>query len=70
MFVTGADKIPPLGFETKLIQFFDKEMGVTRFPFASTCALELWLPRGVHTQDEFDHLISQALFQSFGFGKP
>ena len=50
--------------------FFDIEPRSRRFPMASTCGLQLQLPRGIHSFDEFEGLIVRALKEgSHGFGK-
>ena len=43
-FCTGADEVPPLGLERKIeIKCFNQESGLCRFPYTSTCALDLFL---------------------------
>lgn len=69
-FISGADCVPPLGFEKKfIICFYDQEKGITRLPFASTCALQLSLPRGAEDESTFTTLMTSAIFGSAGFGK-
>lgn len=69
-FITGADAIPPLGFTHPLnIYFFDQDKEGTRLPYASTCALNLSLPRGHDNPESFEELMSNSLFNSYGFGK-
>ena len=69
-FVSGADAVPPLGFQKQLeIQFFDQEDGAKRFPFASTCALTMSLPRGVQSEEELMDILTDAIRWSLGFGK-
>lgn len=69
-FCTGADEVPPLGFDRKIeIKFFNQESGLRRFPYTSTCALDMFLPRAVESFDEFQELVSQAVFDTCGFGK-
>ena len=69
-FITGADAIPPLGFQYPLtIQFYEQEKGSTRLPYASTCGLELRLPRGHEDPESFVVLMCNSLFNSCGFGK-
>jgi len=66
-FTTGADKTPPCGFSTKIsIEFYDDEH---RYPFASTCALSLSLPRGKSNPDGFRTVMFRAIKESVGFGK-
>lgn len=70
VFVTGADAVPPLGFQRKCeIQFYEQETGVKRIPYSSTCALILYLPRGVTEEEVFKDLMQLAMKESFGFGK-
>ncbi|CAM4652135.1 unnamed protein product [Leuciscus chuanchicus] len=46
VFVTAADSVPPLGFQQKCkVEFYDQEEPTRRIPYASTCALTLYLPR-------------------------
>ncbi|KAA0701574.1 hypothetical protein E1301_Tti022883 [Triplophysa tibetana] len=69
-FATGADAIPPLDFPHKCsIEFYDQEEGSCRLPFSSTCALVLYLPRGIAQEDELRDLLTFALKGSLGFGK-
>ena len=71
VFITGADKIPILGFPENIdIDLFDYKPGVRRFPTASTCGLRFTLPRSVPSNEEFESLITQALKEgSHDFGK-
>ncbi|XP_076866557.1 uncharacterized protein LOC143517694 isoform X2 [Brachyhypopomus gauderio] len=70
VFVTGADAVPPLGFPQRLqIQFYDQEERGSRFPYASTCSMTLFLPRGVQNEGELLDLMTNAVLGSFGFGK-
>ncbi|XP_039525893.1 G2/M phase-specific E3 ubiquitin-protein ligase-like [Pimephales promelas] len=70
IFVTGADSVPPLGFPHNCeIQFYDQEPGSQRFPFSSTCALILYLPRGITEEAIFKDLMQMSIKGSVGFGK-
>lgn len=70
VFWTGADAVPPMGFMKDLsVEFYPKVPGERRLPSASTCALCLWLPRGVVDEDEMGQLMSDAVMLSAGFGK-
>lgn len=70
IFATGADSVPPLGFPRECeIQFYDQEPGSQRIPYSSTCALVLYLPRGITEETDFKELMLLALKCSFGFGK-
>ena len=69
-FCTGADEVPPLGFDRKIkIKFFNQESGLCHFPYTSTCVLDMFLPRAVESFDEFQELVSQAVFHTCGFVK-
>lgn len=70
VFWTDADSVPPTGFKSYLsIEFFPKVPEERQMPSASTCALCLWLPRGVVDEDEMVQLVSDAITMSTGFGK-
>jgi len=71
IFISGADNIPPLGFDRVIeIDFFNYKTGVRRFPTSSTCGLGITLPRGMPSYEEFEDLIVQALKEgSHDFGK-
>jgi len=70
VFITGADSIPPLGFDDPItLNFYDQQKGITRLPWASTRSLTLYLPRGFEDTDEFKHLMSTTLINGVGFGK-
>ncbi|CAL8282068.1 unnamed protein product [Merluccius merluccius] len=61
VFVTGADHPPALGFPRKCeVHFFNQEPGTRRLPYASTCALFLYLPRGVREEEDFADMMSTA----------
>ena len=69
-FITGADAVPPCGFSKAIdISFFTNDPGISRLPYVSTCALELFLPRGVSEVHAFKDLMLTALKESSGFGK-
>ncbi|KAK7889034.1 hypothetical protein WMY93_024594 [Mugilogobius chulae] len=49
IFVSGLYHVPPLGFSSSIsLRFYSQNLAssVVRLPFASTCSLELFLPRG------------------------
>jgi len=70
MFITGADCIPPLGFHYAItVKFYDVEPGIKRYPWSSTCALTLNLPRGIADSDTFKDLMCQCLVDCQGFGR-
>ncbi|XP_045906489.1 uncharacterized protein LOC123971612 isoform X1 [Micropterus dolomieu] len=69
-FVTGADHLPPLGFPRLISLHFysqDASMSGVRLPYASTCALELFLPRGVAGAADLLTLLSRSLREALGF---
>ena len=69
MFVTGADSIPPLGFQHPItIEFYDME-SARHYPTASTCELQLWLPRGIQDPVLLQELMEDAVLGAHGFGK-
>ena len=69
IFVTGADRVPLLGFSRLIaISFYDQEDAQGR-PWSSTCSLELRLPRGVEDTKAFEELMVSSLKESCGFGK-
>ncbi|XP_058621115.1 G2/M phase-specific E3 ubiquitin-protein ligase-like [Onychostoma macrolepis] len=70
VFVTAADSIPPLGFQQNCqVEFYDQEEPTRRIPYASTCALTLYLPRGVSEEEDFRELMFLAIKGSLRFGK-
>ena len=69
-FWTGADAVPPIGFEkTPTVDFFTRVTGERRFPAASTCGLVIWLPRGVVDSEELMELLVFGIKNTAGFGK-
>lgn len=67
-FITGADKVPPRGFPKCIdIKFFLSPEGIRRLPSVSTCALELYLPRGIADPEAFKDIMLQSLKDSQGF---
>ena len=69
-FWTGADSIPPTGFQHQLrLQFYSSVPDVRRLPSASTCAMIMWLPRNVGEPDAMWQLLCDAINMSAGFGK-
>jgi len=69
-FMTGADAVPPLGFPKKAeIDFYTQEDGCRRLPYASTCSMVLFLPRGLLDESELENLLIDAVKGSVGFGK-
>ncbi|XP_071760322.1 G2/M phase-specific E3 ubiquitin-protein ligase-like [Centroberyx gerrardi] len=71
-FITGADHLPPLGFPRSIsLRFYcqDGSASSTRLPHASTCALELFLPRGAGSTEGLCALLSRAVHEALGFGR-
>uniref|UniRef100_A0A8C6T1A2 HECT domain-containing protein n=1 Tax=Neogobius melanostomus TaxID=47308 RepID=A0A8C6T1A2_9GOBI len=70
MFITGVDHLPPLGFSSSFTVRFYSQGAVSsciRLPFASTCTLELFLPRRVDGAAELMMLLTRAVQESQGF---
>ncbi|XP_057292362.1 uncharacterized protein LOC130616913 [Hydractinia symbiolongicarpus] len=62
-FITGADKVPPLGFPKPItLNFYDFTDNVKRLPFSSTCSLTMSLPRACKDDSEFAELLSRSMF--------
>jgi hypothetical protein len=74
-FVTGADEVPPAGFPKLIdIDFYYQPLDsrgqvLRRLPHASTCALQLYLPRNVPDYEEMKNLLRESLHGCQGFGK-
>uniref|UniRef100_A0A8P4GUY1 HECT domain-containing protein n=2 Tax=Dicentrarchus labrax TaxID=13489 RepID=A0A8P4GUY1_DICLA len=69
-FITGADHLPPLGFPRLIsLRFYsqDASMSGVRLPYVSTCALELFLPRGAAAAADLLMLLSRAMREALGF---
>ncbi|XP_042272961.1 uncharacterized protein LOC121900595 [Thunnus maccoyii] len=69
-FITGADHLPPLGFPRLIsLHFYSQDAGTSnvRLPHASTCALELFLPRGATGAADLLLLLSRAMHEALGF---
>lgn len=68
-FWTGAEAVPPMGFEKDLtVEFNSQQKSVKRLPTSSTCSLILWLPRGVGDPDDLCDIVKEAVHNSAGFG--
>ncbi|AWP10574.1 putative G2/M phase-specific E3 ubiquitin-protein ligase-like [Scophthalmus maximus] len=65
-FITGADHLPPLGFARLISLCFYSQDGL---PHASTCALELFLPRAVAGAADLLALLSRAVHEALGFAR-
>ena len=66
VFVTGADRVPPLGFGKMLMLNFDSD---TQFPLASTCSLTLYLPTRFVQYEDFKAGMIEGIVSGFGFGR-
>ncbi|XP_066500774.1 G2/M phase-specific E3 ubiquitin-protein ligase-like isoform X2 [Hoplias malabaricus] len=70
IFITGTDEVPALGFPEKpSINFYEPEKHVCRLPYASTCMMGLFLPRGVRGLALLNEMLLRAVRDSVGFGK-
>ena len=67
-FWTGADRIPPGGFQQQLTMEFYMDVA-GRLPTVSTCGLQLSLPRGRTDPNEFRAMMIFTLQNTAGFGK-
>lgn len=67
-FVTGAPRIPPMGFSNSpTIRFNDDK---NKFlPTASTCSLVLWLPLALQEYQQFKEKFDFAVQNTIGFGQ-
>lgn len=63
-FFTGAESIPPLGFESATLTFNP----YNPYPTASTCGLCLTIPTKYETYDEFKQHFLFAMCNHGGFG--
>ena len=78
-FWTGANTVPPMGFQPGIIQdgqSANKPLSVEfyrgdddgRLPYSSTCGLTIWLPLGCEMED-FERRLTMAFTDCRGFGK-
>uniref|UniRef100_A0AAV2KTU4 HECT domain-containing protein n=1 Tax=Knipowitschia caucasica TaxID=637954 RepID=A0AAV2KTU4_KNICA len=70
VFVSGVKLVPPLGFPGLFRLLFysqDPVSSAVRLPFASTCALELFLPLRVGGAVDLLRLLTRAVRESVGF---
>ncbi|KAE8293922.1 hypothetical protein D5F01_LYC06863 [Larimichthys crocea] len=70
IFITGTDHLPPLGFPKMIsLHFYSQDASTSgvRLPYASTCALELFLQRGVARAADLLALLSRAVRESLCF---
>lgn len=69
-FISGASHLPLLGFSSLIsLRFYaqDAVLSSVRLPFASTCTLELYLPRAIGGDVELLMLLTRAVHESLGF---
>ena len=66
VFATGANHIPPMGFDKKITLSFDH---ATLYPIASTCSLSLYLPVRFVEYEEFKAAMIKGVVSGFGFGR-
>lgn len=70
IFMTGADCVPPLGFDNPIsIEFYDHSDREKRLPWSSTCSLSLNLPRGITDPLAMRGMMGRCLKEGQGFGK-
>ena len=67
-FVTGADCIPPLGFDINPTILFSSDRS-RLLPVASTCALTLTLSVGLAEYDAFQKNMDMAVLNAYEFGQ-
>ena len=67
-FVTGADCIPPLGFDINPAILFSSDRN-RLLPVASTCALTLTLSVGLAEYDAFQKNMDMAVLNAYEFGQ-
>ena len=67
-FVTGADCIPPLGFDTEPTILFSGDKN-RLLPVASTCALSLTLSIGLVEYGTFQKNMDMAVLNAYEFGQ-
>lgn len=63
-FFTGADSIPPVGYDRVTLTFNN----LNPYPTASTCGLELTLPTKYDEYEEFKRHMDVAFTMHGGFG--
>lgn len=66
-FITGADRLPPMGFSDVPLLQFNHDL-TFRLPVASTCTPSLTLPTTHNAYEDFKSAMVQGLIEGFGFG--
>ena len=69
MFVTGIDRVPPMGFPLKPTISFLPDDGVQTLPTTSTCSLILRLPLSLVNYEDFKSKMTMAVLNTIGFGQ-
>ncbi|KAM4547894.1 uncharacterized protein PAE49_016380 [Odontesthes bonariensis] len=65
IFVTGADRLPPLGFRKLIsLRFYSQGVNTSNLPHATVGSLELFLPRGVVECVDLLILLHKALHKA------
>ncbi len=64
-FFSGADDIPPLGYDKDPMINFNAD---SPYPTSSTCALHLTLPTRYATYQSFKHALDTGFTMHGGFG--
>ena len=63
-YCVGPALIPVVGFYNQ-----DSQEGGKRFPYCSSCALLLFLPRGFEDPGKFEAMMMESVFGFCGFDK-
>jgi len=67
-FVSGANQIPVLGFDKEAtLDFYTPVHDIRRLPYALTCDMRLFLPRGAQPE-ELCSMLEQVILDCNGFG--
>lgn len=70
IFWSGADAVSTLGFSQQLeVMFYDQETASKRLPYACTCSLTVYLPRGVLNEEDLMDILVKAIRGLMAFGK-
>ena len=70
VFITGADSIPPLGFERQPTIVVDHDDVTGQYPRASTCDMRLIISVGLQgPYDRFCDKMAFAILNCHGFGR-
>ena len=69
MFVTGVERVPPMGFPLKPTISFLPDDGMQTLPTASTCSLILRLPLSLVNYEDFKEKMKFDVLNTIGFGQ-